>query len=68
MSFFGAPSNNTNNATGTNNIPAPASDDDKNVPPPDAATRIADFVRVSGFAGEASWRGGACWASLVCAE
>jgi hypothetical protein len=44
MSIFGAPSN---NATGVNNIPAPASDEDKNVPPPDAATRIRDFVRVS---------------------
>ncbi|CAK9784060.1 hypothetical protein CC85DRAFT_325056 [Cutaneotrichosporon oleaginosum] len=42
MSIFGG---NANNATGVNNIPAPASDDDKNVPPPDAATRIADFVR-----------------------
>lgn len=49
MSIFGAPSG--KNVTGVNNIPAPASDDDKNVPPPDAATRIADFVRVSDFAG-----------------
>ncbi|BEI81744.1 hypothetical protein CcaverHIS002_0209040 [Cutaneotrichosporon cavernicola] len=42
MSFFAAPSS---NVTGANNIPPPASDEDKNAPAPDAATRIADFVR-----------------------
>lgn len=41
--FSQAPSS---NVTGINSILAPASDDDKNQPPADAATRIADFVRV----------------------
>ncbi|GMK54158.1 hypothetical protein CspeluHIS016_0107440 [Cutaneotrichosporon spelunceum] len=44
MSFFSA-AGTSNNATGANNIPAPASDDDKNVPQADAATRIKDFVK-----------------------
>lgn len=45
-SFFSSNGNANSNVTGINDIPAPASDDDKNRPPADAATRITDFVRV----------------------
>lgn len=51
-SFFGGSQSSKDNVTGINNIPAPESDEDKNAPPPDAASRIVDFVKVSVCAGE----------------